>query len=247
MSKGRKDYYDYIRGLLEKIYCSQEESIEQSIQEIANAIENGNTIFTFGASHAGIISQELFYRAGGLALINPIFLKETLLDVRPITQTSKMERLTGYGSIALEGQNITPGDVIIITSVSGRNDVAIDIAIKAKQLGMKIIALTNLEYSKEVVSRHPSGKRLFELSDIVIDNCGIKGDACVEIKPLEQRVAPSSTIAGAFIVNSIVIGVCEELIKRGIEPPIFYSANVDGGDEKNKQIFEKYKKQINYM
>lgn len=243
----RNKYYQYIRSLLDEIYETQDEAIASSVTMICDAIENGHTIFCFGASHAGIISQELFYRAGGLALINPVFLKETMLDVRPITQTSKMERLTGYGAIALEGQNINEGDVLIIASVSGRNNVAIDMALKARELGVKIIAVTNLTYSKEVESRHPSGKRLFELADVIIDNCGVKGDACVEIEPLKQKVAPSSTIAGAFIVNSIVAGVCEELISRGIEPPIFYSANVDGGDEMNKKIFDKYKDQINYM
>jgi uncharacterized phosphosugar-binding protein len=247
MSNSRKAYYEYITSLLAEVFDSQERNIQDAVMAIVEAIEKGNTVFSFGASHAGIITQELFYRAGGLVLINPIFLKETMLDVRPITQTSKMERLTGYGSLALEGQNIKAGDILIITSVSGRNDVAIDMAIKAKELGVKIIAITNLSYSQEVKSRHPSGKRLFELSDIVIDNCGIKGDACVKVGKLEQRVGPSSTIAGAFIANSIVIGVCEELANRGMDVPVFYSANVDGGEEKNKQIFERYKDQINYM
>ena len=247
MKNAREQYYKYITSLLDIIYTSQSVVITKAIETICDAIENNHTIFSFGASHAGIITQELFYRAGGLALINPIFLRETLLDVRPITQTSKMERLLGYGSLALEGHDIKKGDVIIITSVSGRNDVSIDMAIKAKEYGAIIIAITNLTYSKEVQSRHPSGKRLFELADIVIDNCGVKGDACVELDKLEQKVAPSSTISGAFIVNSIVAGVCEELLKRNIDPPIFYSANVDGGEEKNKEIFEKYRDQIKYM
>lgn len=247
MSRARKQYYDTIRSLIDTIYQTQSKQISDSITLISDAIEKKNKVFSFGASHAGIITQELFYRAGGLVVINPLFLRETLLDVRPITKTSQMERLDGYGCLALEGQNVKKGDIIIITSVSGRNDVAIDLAIKAKELGMKIIAITNLKYSKEVKSRHKTGLRLFELSDIVIDNCGIKGDACVSIKNLEQKVAPSSTIAGSFIVNSIVAGVCEELARRKIEPPVFFSANVDGGDKKNKEIFKKYKNQINYM
>jgi uncharacterized phosphosugar-binding protein len=247
MNNARKQYYSYIKNLIDEIYTSQNSNIENAINAICDAIENKKSIFSFGASHAGIITQELFYRAGGLALINPIFLKETLLDVRPITQTSKMERLPGYGSVALEAYDIKKGDIIVITSVSGRNDVSIDMAIKAKEKGAIIIAITSLKYSSSVKSRHCSGKRLFELADIVIDNCGVEGDACVKLDQLKQKVSPSSTIAGAFIVNSIVAGVCEELIDRGIEPPVFYSSNVDGGDEKNKEIFKKYKKQIRYM
>ena len=97
------------------------------------------------------------------------------------------------------------------------------------------------------MSRHPSGKRLFELADVVLDNHGDVGDACVEIDGLEQKVAPTSTVIGAVMLNSIVAAVAQELVDRGMEkPPIFYSANLDGGDELNQRLYEEYKDRIHY-
>ena len=112
---------------------------------------------------------------------------------------------------------------------------------------MKIVALTNVNYSKQITSRHSSGKRLFELVDVILDNHGDIGDACCSIEGIEQKVGPSSTVVGATMLNTIIFEVTRKLIEQGIEyPPIFYSANIDGGDQLNQQLFKKYEKVINY-
>ena len=245
--KAKDRYYEHITEILSQISKTQTESIERAALMMSSCIEQGHTIYAFGASHAGILTQELFYRAGGLALINPIMPKEVMLDVRPITQTSQMERLSGYGSVVLDQTPIQEGDVLIIHSVSGRNTIAVDMALKAKEKGVHLIAITNIQYSASVKSRHESGKRLYEIADIVIDNCGDFEDASTQIEGLKQKVAPTSTIAGAFIGNSLVIETVENLVKNGQIPPIFHSANVDGGDEFNQKIFKKYKDRIHYM
>jgi len=123
----------------------------------------------------------------------------------------------------------------------------IDFAQAVKATGATIIAVTNMTYSSSVASRHPSGLRLFELADVVIDNHGVPGDAVVQLPGLAQPVGPTSTVVGAAIVNSIVVGVAESLLQQGLVPPIFYSANLDGGDDHNRDIFEQYKHQIFYM
>ena len=245
--KAKDQYYEHILDILSKIKNTQNDAIEKAANMMSECIKNNKTIYAFGASHAGILTQELFYRAGGLALINPIMPKEVMLDVRPITQTSQMERLPGYGSLILKQTPINKGDVLIIHSVSGRNTIAIDMALKAKEKGVYLIALTNIKYSEALASRHESGKRLYEIAEIVIDNCGDFEDASTTIEGLNQKVAPTSTIAGAFIVNSLVIECVENLVKEGFEPPIFHSANVDGGDDFNKKIFKEYKDRIHYM
>ena len=138
-------------------------------------------------------------------------------------------------------------DVLILHSVSGRNSIIIDMALYAKELGVKIIALTNVTYSKSTDSRHSSGKRLFELADIVIDNHGTIGDATCEIRGIEQKVGASSTVIGATVLNTIIVEVCQKLVDSGIKtPPIFYSANLDGGDELNKQLIQEYQDAIHY-
>lgn len=242
-----REYFDYIENLIREVSEKESLKIELAAKRIALAIKNKNSIFCFGASHAGIITEELFYRAGGLAIINPIMESSLMLNTRPITFTSSMERLIGYGNEIAKKTQIKQGDIIICHSVSGRNSVMLDFVNEAKKMGAYIIAITNVKYSQEVESRHPSKKRLFELGDLIIDNHGEIGDACIKFEKLSQKVAPSSTIVGAFIVNSLVCGITEKLIELGIDPPIFYSANLDGGDEKNKKIFKEYSENIFYM
>lgn len=241
-------YLKKIHELMDIIEKEENESMSQCVEMISDAIMEKRSIYTFGASHAGILSEELFYRAGGLMLFNPIFGREIMLDTEPITLTSKMERCVGYGTALAQSRvNFQEGDILIVHSVSGRNPVTLEIAMEAKASKAKVIAITNLTYSKSVTSRHPSGKRLFELADIVLDNHGDIGDACVSIEGIEQKVSPTSTVIGAMMLNSIVAAVAQELVNRGMKkPPIFYSANLDGGDELNQKLIEEYRSSIHY-
>ncbi len=241
-------YIDNIKELINVIEVEEKDNMERATEIIVNAIKSKNAIFSFGASHAGILSEELFYRAGGLVVINPVFARSLMLDTAPVTFTSKMERLVGYGTELANKTPIKEGDVVIVHSVSGRNPVSIEFAIGAKSKGAIVICITNLSYSKTVSSRHPSGKNLYEVCDLVIDNHGEKGDACVEIEGLDQKVSPTSTVIAATIMNSIIAEATQALVNIGIEkPPVFYSANIDGGDELNKKIFEEYKDVIHYQ
>lgn len=241
------DYIDRVLQLIKIIQVEEKENMEKCVELLTNTILHKKSIYTFGASHAGILSEEMYYRAGGLMMINPIFGREIMLDTSPITITSKMERCVGYGTILASKVHFKEGDVLIIHSVSGRNPVSIEMAIAAKKQGVKIIGLTNLAYSKSVSSRHPSGKNLYKFCDIVLDNHGDIGDACVSIEGLDQKVAPTSTVIGATILNSIVAATAQNLVKKGMRrPPIFYSANIDGGDELNEKLYEEYKDSIHY-
>lgn len=241
------DYFNSINTILTGIMNEQEGKLDEAATLMEAAVESGSSLYLFGASHAGIVAEDAFYRAGGLALYNPIFSPSLMLNVEPITLTSKLERLEGFGKLLLDSKPTKAGDVLFIHSVSGRNPVAIDLAIAAQEKGMKVIALTNLEYSKGVTSRHSSGKRLFEVSDIIIDNLGEPGDAAVKINSLSQKVAPTSTIAGSFIIHAITLKLIEKLEAKGKDVPIFRSANLDGGDAYNEEMMKKYKDQIHYM
>lgn len=245
--KKTREYFNHIQTLLDEVLDSEERNIEEVVRLLARKIKEKKNIFIFGASHAGILAEEVFYRAGGLAVINPIMESSLMLNTRPVTFTSRMERLPGYGKEIAQKIPLNSGDVVICHSVSGRNPVMIDFVKEVKEKGGIVIAITNLNYSRSVEARKKGDKRLFELADIVIDNHGERGDACINFEELEQKVAPTSTVVGATIINSIVCGVVEELLSLGIEPPIFYSANLDGGDEKNKAIFERYKENIFYL
>ena len=194
------------------------------------------------------MTQELYYRAGGLMTINPIFGESVLLDVEPITHTSQMERLVGYGTALANKTPFKKGDVLILHSVSGRNPVTIELAMEAQKLGVTTIGITNMTYSKSVESRHPSSKNLYAFSDVVIDNHGDIGDGMCEIEGMDQRIAPSSTVIGATIVNTLVVETVKKLKQNGMEnPPIFYSANLDNGDELNERLIKDYQDSIHYQ
>lgn len=241
------DYFKGIREILDTVEKEEKEAIEKAVTVLTEAVENKQSVFAFGASHAGILTQELYYRAGGLMVINPIFGESILLDVEPITHTSQMERLMGYGTALANKTPFKKGDVLLLHSVSGRNPVTIELALEAQKRGVITISITNLTYSKSVESRHSSGKNLYAYSDIVIDNHGHKGDGMCEIEGLDQRVGPSSTVVGATIVNTLVVETVKQLKARGMEkPPIFYSANLDGGDELNKSLVKDFREAIHY-
>jgi uncharacterized phosphosugar-binding protein len=240
-------YIDHVRDIIGRVVREQTVNIEKAAAMMAQTISGGHTIFAFGCSHAGIIAEELFYRTGGLAVINPIFNPTLMLNTRPVTLTSRMEQQEGFGTEIINSSPLADGDLILIHSVSGRNPVSIDAALTAKRRGATVITLTNLAYSRQVASRHSNGKNLYQVADLVIDNCGDFEDASITVAGLEQKVAPTSTVVGALIVNAILTETVAILVEQGITPPVFHSVNVDGGAAANSSIFAKFKDQIHYL
>ena len=241
------DYLDHVGEILQKVRTTQWEAIDRCARGMAEAIADGHSVYAFGASHAGILAQEMFYRTGGLAVLNAILPAELMLNVKPVTETSAMERLEGYAAVILKNSEVREGDVLLIHSVSGRNAAAIEMAMEAKKLGALTAAVTNMEYTSQVTSRHSSGKKLCDVCDIVIDNCGDFEDSSTLIPGMKQKVGPTSSVVGCAIVNMIVIRIVEHMLAMGVQPPVLHSANVDGGDEYNKVLFEKYRDQIHYL
>ncbi len=240
-------YIGVVTETIRRAYETQTDTLNALSALIAGTVERRSNVFVFGCSHAGILAEEVFYRTGGLAVINPIFYPDLLLNTRPVTLTSKTERTPGVGRGIVENACLKAGDLLILHSVSGRNSVPVDMALAAKERGVNTACITNLAYSASVVSRHPSGKRLFEVCDLVIDNMGAPGDASVEIPGLPEKIGPTSTAVGAAIINAVVIDAVEIMLGHGFVPPVFMSANLDGGDEHNAKIMDTYKDNIFYM
>lgn len=240
----------YINKVIETIntaWFTQQEQLMRAAEVMAETIKRKSSVFVFGCSHAGILAEEVFYRTGGLAVMNPIFFSGVLLNTRPVTMTSDLERLPGLGKIILEDNSVKSGDMLFVHSNSGRNTVPVEMAIEARKKGVFVVGFTSLQHSNSVTSRHPSGKKLCEVCDIVIDNCGIPGDAAIKLDGLAEMIGPTSTAVGTSLINGIVIETVERLIADGIVPPVFMSANLDGGDEHNRKIFNEYADNIFYM
>jgi uncharacterized phosphosugar-binding protein len=158
-----------------------------------------------------------------------------------------MERLSGIAAILLDYHAPQPGEVLIIISNAGINPVAVELALEAKERHLTVIAITSLRHAQAVASRHSSGKRLFEVADLAIDNGGEAGDGALAFPGLAAKVGPTSLVAGAFIINSIVCGVVERFIAKGLVPPVYLSANLPGGDEHNRRLEAKYKERIKLL
>ena len=240
-------YFNAIREILTNIQNTQSDAMEQAASLISDTILRERTIYITGCSHSSIFAQEAFYRAGGLMLINPVFLPGMNLDVPPATRTTSFERISGIAEAVLSGTKIREGDVLIIASISGRNTVPVEMALWAREHGIKVIALTSVSYSESAQSRHSSGKRLFELADIVLDVMCPVGDAVLEIEGLPEKTAPASTATGVTMLHAVISQAIENLVKAGVTPPVFLSANLDGGDSHNRRMLEKYREQIHYL
>lgn len=241
------EYLDAIIQLLQQVRETQSQAIERAAQVIAAAIQADHLVYAFGPTHASILAQELFYRAGGLVPVNPILPPGLTTDIRPATLTSKLERLPGLGTQILSETPMEAGDVLIVHSVSGRNAAAVEIAQGARQRGVFVIAVTSLTYSSATQPRQAGMPRLFETADLVLDNCAPVGDALIELPGQPQKVGPSSTVTGAAILNAVVARTAQLLLERTGDVPVFMSANLDGGDEHNRRWLDHYRGRLTYL
>ena len=240
-------YFTAALAALEQVAQSQATPIIAAADRLVEAITGGKSIYAFGASHSFMVVEEMVYRTGGLMLINPIYPHGMNLSVRPMTATSRLERLAGLGAELLAGSPAREGDVLIIASTSGRNAVVIDMALAAREKKIHVIGITALAYSDRVKSRHPSGKKLAELCDVVLDNGAPYGDAAVTIEGFPQKVGPLSSLTGIALVNALAAEVVQKLVAQKVTPPVFISANVDGGDAFNARLLKENRHRIHYM
>lgn len=245
---GAREYWKEVRKRLDSVEADYDR-IREAADLLYEVIGARGRIFVFGCAHSVILAEEVFYRAGGLALWNPIHAPGLTMDIRPISYTTSIERLENYGQTIVEHAGLREGDVLVLISTSGRNAVPVDVALAAKQKGVKVLAVTSLEYGHAVNSRHSSGKKVYEIADLVIDNHAPFGDAVGTLLGREYKFGGVSTITGAYILHAIEGEIAERMIRDGKEPPIFLSSNLPGArsDEHNARIFEEYRDHITYV
>ncbi|MEM3658260.1 MAG: SIS domain-containing protein [Candidatus Hadarchaeum sp.] len=233
-------YYRTILGIFEQLYKTQQIPIGQGARRIAESVRDGGILHVFGSGHSEMVGKEITHRAGGLVPVSLI----------PDPSEGMAERVEGYGKTLMGAYErkygLRSGEVLIVVSTSGCNPLPIEVAEVGKRHGLYTIAITSVEYSARIPSRHSSGKRLFEITDLVIDNGVPAGDAVLEVEGLEQRVGPVSTLTGVFLINMLIIKTVEELLKSGNYPPILKSQNLPGADEFNRKLLELYKGRLNF-
>ena len=232
------EYLENMESILEQIKANQPQYRETAAAILAQ-VKKGGMIFPFGTGHGHLLALEMFYRAGGMVRVNPILTEELMLH-KSATGSSAFERSEGKAEPLLDEYNVGDKDVVIVFSNSGINPLTIEMALGAKERGALTVALTNLNHSRPLQSRHHSGLKLYEICDFVLDNFGVLGDACVEVAS-GIKIGPTSTIAGAAIVHTLTAMMVEMAEADGYDLELYTSGNVPNGHERNLYLIEKYK------
>lgn len=235
------EYMNKLSELLKKAEETNREAIKELSEKFAETMMNDKIIHTFGTGHSHMIGIELFARAGGLGNVDAMLDPDTLTSFGAI-RSGNIEKLPGLSDIIYDSYTIEAGDIMIITSNSGRNAMPIEMAMRCQKEGVYCVALTNLEQSKNTTSRHPSGKRLFECADMILDNCVPSGDALMDINGI--KTGPGSSIVSMFLLDTIVCEAIRIVTEKGFKPYVFQSQNVDGFD--NNAIYEKFTGRIKH-
>jgi uncharacterized phosphosugar-binding protein len=210
---------------LGQVAATQGEALEEAAGLVAESVAGGGVLHLFGAGHSQLLALDAYTRAGGLACVNPIL--DPALSPATGLELALLERTEGRAAAILAGQDLRPGEVVVVISNSGVNALPVEVALGCRERGLRVVALTNLEQAKATAPRHPSGARLHELADVVIDNRCPPGDAAVTLAS-GDRVGPLTTVVGAAVVAALCARVAELLLEGGRRPPVLASQNLDG-------------------
>jgi len=233
-----QNFFENSRQLQTEVFEKNAETLRSAGKRVAESIAADGVLHTFGSGHSQILAAEIERRAGGLVPVSSI---NDPADGWP-------EQITGYGARLFQRYAyqyaVQPGDVVLVISNSGRNASPIEVAMEAKAAGLDVLVMTSLDMSKATTSRHPSGKKLYELGDYVLDNGGVPGDAAINAPGFDYKVGPTSTMSGALLLNLFSMEIIENLIAMGVTPPTYVSQNADGGAEHNEALAQKYRHRI---
>lgn len=234
-------YLAEVKPRLERL-AGPSASIDAAVELVADSLEAGGVVQAFGTGHSEAFAMEIAGRAGGLIATNRIALRTLVLrGDRDVTALggAEFERDPNVGENLLALFDVQPHDVFVIASNSGVNGSILGVALAAKARGHKLIAVTSLDHTMRVTPKHPSGKRLSEVADVVIDNLAPYGDSTMALED-GTGIGAVSSITAAFIAQRITIGVAETMRLRGKTPPVYISANIPGGDEHNRALEDLY-------
>lgn len=238
-----KTFLEAAKERVGRIEETQMDAIKAAAELLAERINKGGVIHIYGSGHSACFGMEMSCRAGGLVPMHRIYNQDLVLKGAYSYEEfadRKFERREGVADTFWGLYNIQKEDAFIIVSNSGRNGLILDMTMKAKEMGLPVIAVTSMEHTLSVESRHSSGKRLFELGDLVIDNCGPTGDALLEVGDLPMKVCSISSITGAYIAQALTAEIYQRLADHGETPPVLISYNVAGADEHNQKILDAY-------
>ena len=241
-------YLEKATAVLARIAAEEGESIMRAGRAIADRIAQDRLVYVIGpGGHSQIGAEEVFSRAGGLACIYS-FIDDGFYLGHGAGRSMRIERTPGYARAILDEVAFDAGDILVIVNAYGINSATIDSALFAREKGMTSIGVTSIANQRDLPqghpSRHPSGRDLCDIVDIVVDTKMPPGDALLELDGVPQAVGPVSTMVNAYAMNSIMLEAMVELARRGIEPPVWKSSNSVGGDEANVAVTARYRGRV---
>jgi uncharacterized phosphosugar-binding protein len=247
-----KQWLENAKEVMDKIETTQMENIKKAALVMADSIEKGKWVHTFGCGHATLPIEEMYPRIGGFVGFHPIVelpltFFTNIVGQMGVNQFIFLERVEGYGVEIMKGHNFDEADTMWLFSHTGVNSVNIDIALEAKKRGMKVVVYGSEAEAKGKKVKHSCGKTLFELADIVVDSCAPADDATVTLKNHVDKIGPVSTMAFMTTVWMTVTTVAEILADRGVKLHIHPSHNVPGDStskERLQEALEEYKRKI---
>ncbi|WP_329109613.1 SIS domain-containing protein [Micromonospora sp. NBC_01699] len=235
-------YVDVVTAAIGRVTRTQAGGVRAAADLITTALDQGGVVQAFGCGHSEALSMEIAGRAGGLVPTNRIALRDLVLyggADRAVLDDPYLERNPAVAHRLYELAPVKPDDVFVLTSNSGVNGVIVEFALLVKDHGHRLIGITSLDHTARVESRHPSGRRLADIADVVLDNGAPYGDAALPL-PGGGAVGAISSITGALLAQQIVTEVVARLLDAGQTPPIYLSANVPGGDAHNNELEARY-------
>ncbi len=244
LSSARRPAFEYLQRCRELVDLveHQLDKINQAAGWFAETILADRMVHLFGAGHSRILVEEMWPRYGSFPGFNPIVeLSMTFHNpvVGPNGQRQAMfiENVSGLAERILRNFMLSPKDSALVISSSGCNVVPIEMAKGFQESGLKVVGLITAKHAAASVSKHPSGKKLADYADLVLDTGAPVGDAMVSIADLETPVAPGSTVGGCLVINAIKANVAERLTAAGKPPKVLTAASLVGG-EKSSSLFE---------
>lgn len=231
-------YLEAITELVGKVGAEQAGNVQRAADLITESLNAGGVVQAFGSGHSEALAMEIAGRAGGLVPTNRIALRDIVLwggEPREVLEDQLLERRTEVAHRLYELAPIEPADVFVLASNSGINGVVVELALLIKERGHGLIAVTSLDHTARSEPRHPSGKRLSEIADVVLDNGAPYGDVIGE-----NQSGAVSSVTAAVLAQMVVTEVVRRLAEAGQTPPIYLSANIAGGYEHNQQLEARY-------
>jgi uncharacterized phosphosugar-binding protein len=241
-TRGIDQFLSAIQAMQTKVIETQREKLGQVAQAMVETIQRGQRIFLFGTGHSGLVLEEAFTRAGGLAATVPVFSSSLMLHENT-DYAMRLERTSGIAQPLLAQYAPEAGELIFVISNSGVNQMPVEMVLEAKKLGLVVVTICAHEYAA-MAPLSTVGKRLYEMGDFNIDNGGIPGDALVPLEGREWRVAPSSSVVVIFLWNCLITETAFRLLDMGEEPPVLISGNyvktIDGARAHNMQMVARW-------